>query len=101
MVCCWGHLHQRRTLSEKVEEALAGDLPADVKDDLQGWYDNRRDPEKSKEYGDRLKEKLRRTRTMRFWRKSWVGRNISPSVRTGSFWETVRRTISGTAVWTT
>jgi pyruvate-ferredoxin/flavodoxin oxidoreductase len=53
-----GHLHQRRVLSEKVEEALAGDLPADIKDDLQGWYDNRRDPEKSKEYGDKLKEKL-------------------------------------------
>jgi pyruvate-ferredoxin/flavodoxin oxidoreductase len=53
-----GHMQQRNKLTALVEEALATDIPQDVKDALQGWLDNKKDAVKSKEYGDQLKALL-------------------------------------------
>ena len=51
-------LHQRAALAENVKEAIGTDIPQDLKDALQGWLDNMKDPEGSRTYGDKLKALL-------------------------------------------
>ena len=53
-----GQLQQRRKLAELVDQALATDLPKELKAALQGWLDNARDAAGSKKYGDQLKAML-------------------------------------------
>ncbi len=54
-----GQLQQRRKLAELAAQALAADdVPGEVKAALQGWLDNMKDPEGSKQYGDQLKAML-------------------------------------------
>ena len=53
-----GALHQRGKLAELAEEALAYDIPQEVKEALKGWLDNMKDPVGSKTYGDKLKALL-------------------------------------------
>ncbi|RLC30403.1 MAG: pyruvate:ferredoxin (flavodoxin) oxidoreductase, partial [Deltaproteobacteria bacterium] len=53
-----GHFQQRRKLAELAQQALDSDIPQPVRDALKGWLDNRKDPEESRKYGDRLKELL-------------------------------------------
>jgi pyruvate-ferredoxin/flavodoxin oxidoreductase len=50
-----GAMQQRRKLKELVVEALSADIPGEIKDALQGWLDNEKDPVGSKAYGDKLK----------------------------------------------
>jgi pyruvate-ferredoxin/flavodoxin oxidoreductase len=53
-----GTLHQRKHLAELAGRAIAGNAPQEVKDALQGWLDNMKDPEGSRKYGDLLKALL-------------------------------------------
>jgi len=53
-----GALQQRQKLAELAGEALRYDVPGEVKEALQGWLDNARDPVASRTYGDRLKALL-------------------------------------------
>ena len=53
-----GALQQRRKLMEEMEKALSGKLPKKLKDTMQGWMENANCPEKSREFGDALKELL-------------------------------------------
>ena len=53
-----GVLQQRRKLADLVGQALDGDCDQAVKAALQGWLDNMKDPEGSREYGDQLKALL-------------------------------------------
>ena len=53
-----GVLHQRRRLADLARQALEADVAADVKTALQGWLDNMKDPEGSRQYGDQLKALL-------------------------------------------
>jgi pyruvate-ferredoxin/flavodoxin oxidoreductase len=53
-----GALQQRRRLADLARQALAGSTPQDVKDALQGWLDNMKDPEGSRKFGDQLKALL-------------------------------------------
>ena len=50
-----GVMHQRKKLAELVTEALGTDIAQEVKDALQGWLDNMKDAEGSRNFGDQLK----------------------------------------------
>ncbi len=58
-----GHFHQRRKLVDLMTEAIQKDISQNVKDAMQGWLDNMKDPEGSKKYGDELKELLNSYKT--------------------------------------
>ncbi len=52
-------LQQRSKAADLARQAIAaGDVPQEVKEALQGWLDNRKDPVGSKKYGDQLKAML-------------------------------------------
>jgi pyruvate-ferredoxin/flavodoxin oxidoreductase len=53
-----GTVQQRMRLAELAREAVAGDVPQDVKEALQGWLDNMKDAAGSRTWGDKLKELL-------------------------------------------
>ena len=53
-----GELQQRAKLVDIATEALATDIPSEVRDALQGWLDNRKDAEGSRKFGDELKKLL-------------------------------------------
>jgi len=53
-----GHFQQRRKLADLMTEAIQTDISQDLKDAMQGWVDNMKDPEGSKTYGDQLKALL-------------------------------------------
>jgi pyruvate-ferredoxin/flavodoxin oxidoreductase len=53
-----GALQQRSKLADLAAQAIAGDAPQDVKQALQGWLDNMKDTQGSKNYGDQLKALL-------------------------------------------
>ena len=53
-----GLLQQRRKLADLANEALQNGVDAEVKAALQGWLDNMKDPDGSREYGDKLKALL-------------------------------------------
>ena len=53
-----GVFQQRRKLADLARQALQTDVAADVKKALQGWLDNLKDPEGSREFGDQLKALL-------------------------------------------
>ncbi|HSO21147.1 MAG TPA: thiamine pyrophosphate-dependent enzyme, partial [Desulfosarcina sp.] len=53
-----GAFQQRRKLADLVRQALAADIPQDLKDALQGWLDNMKDADGSRRYGDQLKALL-------------------------------------------
>lgn len=53
-----GTLQQRRRLADLVRQALAADIPADVRAALQGWLDSMKDAAGSRTWGDRLRELL-------------------------------------------
>jgi pyruvate-ferredoxin/flavodoxin oxidoreductase len=50
-----GVMHQRKKLAELATEALGTDIAQEVKDALQGWLDNMKDAEGSRNFGDQLK----------------------------------------------
>ena len=50
-----GHFQQRRKLADLMREAIQTDISQEIKDAMQGWVDNMKDPEGSKTYGDQLK----------------------------------------------
>jgi len=58
-----GHFHQRRKLVDLMTEAIQKDISQNVRDTMQGWLDNMKDPEGSKKYGDELKELLNSYKT--------------------------------------
>ncbi len=53
-----GHFQQRRKLAELARQALDTDVFQPVKEALEGWLDNMKDPEGSRTWGDRLKALL-------------------------------------------
>ncbi len=53
-----GHFQQRRKLAELARQALDTDVSQPVKEALEGWLDNMKDPEGSRTWGDRLKALL-------------------------------------------
>ncbi|MEN8690378.1 MAG: pyruvate:ferredoxin (flavodoxin) oxidoreductase, partial [Desulfobacterales bacterium] len=53
-----GVFHQRGKLADLVRQAIAGEIPPEVKEALQGWLDQMNDPEGSRKYGDQLKALL-------------------------------------------
>jgi len=53
-----GTVQQRMRLAELAREAIASDVPQDVKEALQGWLENMKDAAGSRSYGDQLKELL-------------------------------------------
>jgi pyruvate-ferredoxin/flavodoxin oxidoreductase len=53
-----GALQQRYRAAELMKEALNTDAPKEIKDAMQGWLDNFKDPEGSRKYGDQLKSLL-------------------------------------------
>jgi pyruvate-ferredoxin/flavodoxin oxidoreductase len=53
-----GSLQQRRQLAELVAEALETDIDDNLKEAMQGWLDNMKDPEGAKRYGDQIREML-------------------------------------------
>ncbi len=53
-----GDLQLRKKLAALMSEAIDSELSQDIKDAMQGWLDNMKDPEGSKKYGNQLKELL-------------------------------------------
>jgi pyruvate-ferredoxin/flavodoxin oxidoreductase len=53
-----GALQQRHKAADLMKEALNADVPQKIKDAMQGWLDNAKDPEGSRKYGDQLKSLL-------------------------------------------
>jgi pyruvate-ferredoxin/flavodoxin oxidoreductase len=53
-----GILQQRTRLADLVRQAINTDIPQDIKDALDGWLANMKDPELSRQYGDQLKALL-------------------------------------------
>ncbi|MFZ7127252.1 MAG: pyruvate:ferredoxin (flavodoxin) oxidoreductase [Desulfobacterales bacterium] len=53
-----GALQQRRKLADLARKAVDADIPQEIKDALQGWLDNMKDPQGSRKYGDLLKALL-------------------------------------------
>jgi pyruvate-ferredoxin/flavodoxin oxidoreductase len=53
-----GALQQRYRAAELMKEALDANVPKEIKDAMQGWLDNLKDPEGSRKYGDQLKSLL-------------------------------------------
>ncbi|MCD6224033.1 MAG: 4Fe-4S binding protein, partial [Deltaproteobacteria bacterium] len=53
-----GDLQLRRKLADMIGEALNSEIFQNIKDAMQGWLDNMKDPAGSKKYGDQLKELL-------------------------------------------
>ena len=45
-----GIQQQRTSLADQVKQALEAEADADLKEALQGWLDNKDDPESSKQY---------------------------------------------------
>jgi pyruvate-ferredoxin/flavodoxin oxidoreductase len=50
-----GALQQRHKVADLMKEVLNADVPQKIKDAMQGWLDNFKDPEGSRKYGDQLK----------------------------------------------
>jgi pyruvate-ferredoxin/flavodoxin oxidoreductase len=55
-----GALQQRYKAADLMKEALNSDISKEIKDAMQGWLDNFKDPEGSRKYGDQLKALLSR-----------------------------------------
>ena len=55
-----GALQQRYKVADLVREALDTDIAQDIKDAMQGWLDNFKDPAGSRKHGDQLKALLSR-----------------------------------------
>jgi pyruvate-ferredoxin/flavodoxin oxidoreductase len=53
-----GSLQQRRRLAELVARALETDIDDNLKEAMQGWLDNMKDPDGAKRYGDQIREML-------------------------------------------
>jgi pyruvate-ferredoxin/flavodoxin oxidoreductase len=53
-----GALQQRRKLADLAGQAIATEIPDEVKAALSGWLEHMKDPEQSKAYGDKLKAML-------------------------------------------
>jgi len=53
-----GNRQQRDKLVDLIRETLKTDIPGELKDAMQGWLENMKDPEGSRKYGDQLKEML-------------------------------------------
>jgi pyruvate-ferredoxin/flavodoxin oxidoreductase len=53
-----GTFQQRNKLADLMREAVATDIPTDIKEAMSGWLDNMKDPQGSRKYGDRLKALL-------------------------------------------
>jgi pyruvate-ferredoxin/flavodoxin oxidoreductase len=53
-----GILQQRRKLADLMREALSTDVPQEIKEAMEGWLENMRDPEGSRKFGDQLKALL-------------------------------------------
>jgi len=53
-----GDIQLRGKLSDMMSEALNSEIPQNIKNAMQGWMDNMKDPAGSKKYGDQLKELL-------------------------------------------
>ncbi|MGD9310563.1 MAG: pyruvate:ferredoxin (flavodoxin) oxidoreductase, partial [Desulfosarcina sp.] len=53
-----GALQQRKLLAELVTEAVETDIDDNLKQAMQGWLDNIKDPEGSKRFGDQIREML-------------------------------------------
>ena len=53
-----GVLQQRRKLADLMREACGTDIPQEIKDAMEGWLENMKDPEGSRKYGDQLKALL-------------------------------------------
>jgi len=53
-----GTQKQRQALADLMRRALESDIPADVREALQGWLDNMQDAAGSRTWGDKLKELL-------------------------------------------
>ncbi len=53
-----GALQQRHKAADLMQEALNADVSKEIKDAIQGWLDNLKDPAGSRKYGDQLKSLL-------------------------------------------
>ncbi|MFH2066005.1 MAG: pyruvate:ferredoxin (flavodoxin) oxidoreductase [Pseudomonadota bacterium] len=53
-----GVLQQRSRLADLVKQAIATDIPQNIKEAMNGWLANMKDPELSRRYGDQLKALL-------------------------------------------
>jgi pyruvate-ferredoxin/flavodoxin oxidoreductase len=53
-----GVLQQRSRLADLIRQAITTSIPQDIKDAMNGWLANMKDPELSKKYGDELKKLL-------------------------------------------
>ncbi len=53
-----GQIQLRDKLAQLVEQAVASDIDAEVKEALSNWLANMKDPDGSRKYGDQLKELL-------------------------------------------
>ncbi len=53
-----GHMQRRNKLADMMKEAGDTDIPADIKDAMQGWLDNMKDADGSRKFGDQLKKLL-------------------------------------------
>ncbi len=53
-----GDLQLRKKLADMMSAALDTEIPQNIKDAMQGWLDNMKDPAGSRKYGDLLKELL-------------------------------------------
>ncbi len=53
-----GQIQQKNKLADLAKQALETPIPSEVASALDGWLNNRKDPEKSKAFGDQLKSLL-------------------------------------------
>ncbi len=53
-----GVLQQRSRLTDLIRQAITIGIPQDIKDAMNGWLANMKDPELSRKYGDQLKKLL-------------------------------------------
>ncbi len=53
-----GEMQQRNKLADLMQEALGNDIAEALKEAMQGWLENMKDPAESRKYGDQLKSLL-------------------------------------------
>ena len=53
-----GEMQQRNKLADLMQEALGNDIAEALKEAMQGWLENMKDPVESRKYGDQLKSLL-------------------------------------------
>ncbi len=67
-----GTTHRRNKLAALMQEAIATDIPQELKEAMQGWLNHMNDAEASRFYGQRIKEELIQTEPNQILDQIWA-----------------------------